>query len=249
MTLSKIVPFRPPGPTRSNSIRTSQYQTKLDRQAGFRRSLVKRLEDALFADQGHTSVGERVPFVPAQMTFTCCTGVIKYFYCREKKSYLLTDFSLGDGGNGGQPISVDPDESSYHVAAAVGWARNLAARWAFSVIRLVAHAMLKARLLSVPPLFPRPMTEWLTRVRSANTAILREIAVLGRVMNSAQSDICPDALPSWSILRHSVTTAQQLDNYYARSILAGEALTRLGAEVDLGLIVTRCQYLAEQDED
>jgi hypothetical protein len=210
--------------------------------------MVNQLEDALYKNHGHTRAADTVPFVPAEMTFTCGIGTIKYFHYSEKRNYQLTDFSLGDGGNGGEPITLDSKRTSYG-GAAFGWIRDLAARWAFSGIQRVAFAMLKIRLLPEQPLFPHSMIEWLMRVRAANTTILREIVVVGRVMNSLQSDICPGALPRWSVLHRFVTAPQQLNNYYSRSILAGEALTRLAGELDLGSVVARCARLLEQDED
>jgi hypothetical protein len=231
---------RPPRPTRANSVRAPEYMVKHQRETEHRQMLVSRMEEALFCGRGRTRSGRGIPFLKEEIEFDAGVGLIYYFFAESQGQYVLIDFIIHEGGGGGQPCALRI-RAGYRPGT--GWNRAIrrarsAARVAACAVRRIAQMALRIALVRIAPVRLPMISSWLGKVRSVNQATLREMNLLRLVIRSGQSDLHPACLPEWSLLRRFVVTPEQLDNVYARSILAGEALSRLGGEADLALFVT-----------
>lgn len=238
MTSSRnVVSLRPTRPTRANSQRSKGYSDRRQSETRARRHLVSLMEEALFTNRGRARPGRGIPFLEDEVEFDAGIGLIYYYYSESLRRYILIDYVIHDGsGGGGEPRALAGCWVCTGQKMAVGWARAMAQASA-SPFRRFAALLVRIASMGIPAVYLPDIGPWLSHVRSINRATLRDVTRVRLVIRSCQSDVHPACLPDWSLLRRFVMVPEQLDNVYARAILAGEALSRLGGEADLALFI------------
>ena len=142
-----------------------------------------------------------------------------YDFARFSHKWVLSDFELNKGGDGGLPCPIEPVEPCTNMKyrmykTAIGRARVAASSNAcVGLIRKIIVALLHSWFR-----ISRKSEE--TAFSSYKFGFNDGIKVSGLLLSSDYSKKL--ALPKWSLLHHAVVVPEQLQNQYARTILAGE---------------------------
>lgn len=198
--------------SRHRTKRSSQYERKLGRVGEPGRRLVLMMEAKLYAENRRFEHCRPGCLHHPEATFEAEEGCLWYYYSVDHEKFVLTDFMLAGGGG------------STRQAGGAGWCgwggypgrvRSLAAR-------------IGDRFIGLPGSGGRG---WRTLPASCTAKIIIDgRAFDGFVEMLAKSE---DRAPAvdWSLLSQVIASSAQLQNPYARAILAGEALCRLSTRV------------------
>ncbi len=236
--------------SRRNTIKSSLYEDKEAKLSLADRRELRILEDLLLSGQDpnvdHPSVlGSRL-----DRFFQGPQGCIALFFSPTNLKYVLSDFALNQGSSGGLPCYDGPNRSPP--------LRRTYGRAALQVPRRARGRLFAAALAVVIAL---PLAAWVSilrrggfiharKGRSASAKAMCSLTADVLAMNSLLRPglvINRTELPRWSLLRLMTRGPEELQSRYARSILAGELLCRLGGELDLSPYVDNwlkdsCEY-------
>lgn len=231
-TIISLDAVRPP--SWRNTIKSSLYAQKERSlnlgQLRFLRELENQLMSGAASDRDFPSwLGDR-----RDRFFEGPQGCISFFYSPTHLKFVLSDFTLDKGGTGGLPCSTrDPySPRTQYFSFRAGNRRRAAAR--------VAGQVAASLTAAVPVLawLVEAALRWLSTISTrqplwqARSALTADLLTMNALLRPG-FELEVDALPSWSLLRRFSLSSASLQNRYARAILAGELLCRIGAEFEV----------------
>lgn len=217
---------------RETSRKSSMYQRTESRLDGCSARQLQVLEALLYAESlGLDCCQNNDDFQPIGH-FDCSVGTIWFFFSRSGRYFTLLGFELANGGgehvpvNGAEPC---PAGGSFQKIAAAGRRKIAAVAIGAAALRdsLVARSAAVvtkgSRFLSVSAYDAG--LGWFSDRHSRQFRADEEIkTILARLEKTRPTH--PVELPDWSILSKLVLAPQQLENDFARSIVAGELICR-----------------------
>ena len=229
-------------PTPANTIEGRFYLLCKSRLGVGKRRLLRTMEEDLYGGSalcvdmaGALERPERVHEVPG-------LGYIAYFWSRRDHSYVLSEFCFEESDTGGglpcgsrfptgscgglskptpRPIAAAARAiAAGAIRAAGGIAAGL--RWRFGIL--------------MPPYFIRfgsaPSQRRATVSRFGSSVELASEVLAVHALLAGSGPVDREELPHWSLLREMVTVSEELRNPFARSLMAGELICRLGSAAD-----------------
>lgn len=212
------------------TVRSTCYDEKL---AGLRaqgRKRVEQMEALLFSECRRTSSCTPGDLHLPDCRFDCSEGVIWYHFSNSKCMFILSYFSLHS--RGGNRSDVGGGQFTYGGTRLLpcGWGNGIAARLSQLFTEEPAHLIDWVAWLELDrtnSMFIDWSDDQEVRYATSCDRLLIDIAASCHLLR--RSDSTP-LVPSWSLLSRTTQVSEQLQNPYARSIFAGEALCRLSRD-------------------
>lgn len=223
---------------RQRTVRSTCYQEKLASLAHDGQHRVAIMEGLLFEESRRAASCTLGDLHLPDSRFDCAEGSIWYHFSAGQKLFVLSYFELAGrggnraGGSGGGHLYITGSVSR----VPCGWGEGIAAKLGRLLAAERSSTIDWAAWLNVETQKPL-VSVWLddhdecVDPATRNGQLLIDIAASCHILRSPDQRA---ALPSWSLLRHAVRVSEELENPYARSIFAGEALCRLGLEIGSG---------------
>jgi hypothetical protein len=203
--------------TRANTLRSSSYTAKAEQLTEVQRRRLAILEQRLFEEKFCLDDCQSGQLQKPEGHFLCSLGQIWFYYSKPKRKFVLLDFSFDEGGSGGLPVppaDLDFVSCDWSPRTSANRTRRLVALLRFLCLRYREALRLRSRAEALVWRLVRKQSD------DRPTCFVKHAVELNMYLPRTP-------LPGWSILSSFVVTPEQLENRYARSILAGETLCRV----------------------
>ena len=229
-------------PTPANTIEGRFYLLCKSRLGVGKRRLLRTMEEDLYGGSalcvdmaGALERPERVHEVPG-------LGYIAYFWSRRDHSYVLSEFCFEESDSGGGL----PCGSRFPTGSCGGLSKP-SPRPIAAAARAVAAGAIRAaggiaadlrwRLGILMPSYlirfgSAPSQRRATVSRFGSSVELASEVLAVHALLAGSGPVDREELPHWSLLREMVTVSEELRNPFARSLMAGELVCRLGSAAD-----------------
>lgn len=213
--------------TRERTIRAPLYEAQADGLADLDRAKLLRLEGALFCSGTRQTECRSGDLHMPSGHYECRYGTIWFHFSRCRSMFVLTAFTLADGGGGLKAEGASGEHAELRGCAM--WHDEMVPRRAVAVRHPRRHRV-GGRMWMALATLPKPVRS----PRGGSGRCGRHEPDLSDVVVIVSRSTPPvfDAnhevrLPEWSILNGIVSVSEQVGNPYARLILTGEALCRI----------------------